>query len=685
MKKNDFLLEIGVEDFPARFVRNSILQIKNSFLNFFKENKIEFKNILVDGSCKRFWIYVAELDTQIKPKKEVIKGPKKKIAFSEKGEPTKALIGFLKKYNADIEEVKFESIGDKEIVILEKETQGQKIENILSERIPVIIKNLHFEKNMLWPETDFPFPRPIRYILSLFGSKKINVNLAGIYSDRYSYNNFKKIRITFPSEYFKIMKKNGVILKKEERIEKLFSYLPQKEKNIGGKIVKDNELLDELLELNENPCIIVGSFKEKYIQLPKEIIITVLKQHQKFFSFVNKQDNLIPFFLAVIEKGKDIKKVIKNMERVVEARLEDALFFFTNDLKKDIDYFIEKLKGIVFLENLGSYFDKTERIKNLVEYIINDKEHINREISLKIAELSRFDNATELVYEFPSLEGTAGKIYALNKGIDKDIAYGIENFRTNPKNLETLVVFIADKIDTLVGAFLLDKIPKGSFDPLGLKKLATILIEKIIEFDFDIDLKGIIQKSLFLYKKNNVRNLKEFILSRAEIVFKNLGFNYDEINTVFSSKDNLNFSLCNKKLISLKKIRKEENFYGLISGFKRANNILLQAEKKGITTEGNVNETLFKEKEEKQLYNKFLTVKNKFDDNFNKSLFYEALKELVFLKKDIDNFFDKVLVMEKNESLMKNRISLLNNIKNLFFKFGDLSKIVIEGEEGGKK
>jgi len=675
-KKLDLLIEIDTEPFPARFVRDFVKGLEEGLKRVLNEERIDFGEVSSCGSVYRVWVYIKDVSTNTEEKIKVIKGPKFKTAFLN-GNPTDALRGFLKKYNADLKDIDYEGEGEEKRVILNIKIFPRNTEEILMERTVEIFKSLSFEKMMRWPEADFPFPRPIRNILFMFGAKRVKVSFSKIESRNYCLKNDKRIKISSSSEFFKIMKNNGVILKKGERENIFLSKVNQVERRLKGNIVFDRDLLDEVLELNENPEVITGSFSEKFLQLPEEIIIEVLKEQQKFFCFKNMRGKLLPYFVACVEKGINKKKVSKNMERVVEARLEDALFFFKSDIEKNPDYFNEKLKGIVFQEKLGTLFDKKERVKKLSKFIIeNFKIEVEREITMKIAEYSKFDSSTKLVYEFPELSGVAGRIYLEVWGYDERIARGVEGVKKNPSDRETVIVYIADKIDTIVGSFILGKIPKGSFDPLGLKKEADNLLESC--FSIDIDLKKIIEYSFSLYKNSPLSEIYNFLISRLENILKEKGFRFDEIESVLNIKNFNPFDVL-KRVEAIRKIREEEDFKELITGFKRVNNILNQAEKKGENFFDGVKEEFLEKPEEKKLYDNFLTIKDEFDDILNNRDYYKALKVILKLKKDIDEFFDKVFVMVEDEKLRKNRITLLKAIRDGFFKIADLSKIVVEG------
>ncbi|HLD29883.1 MAG TPA: glycine--tRNA ligase subunit beta [bacterium] len=679
MKKNDFLLELGVEDFPARFVEKTRLELKDKMAGILNREKITFENIEAGGSTRRFWILVKNLASKSAGKDEVIPGPPERIAYAD-GKPSPALEGFLKKNNGNPEDVSIEEQGKEKRAILRRTVPGRPAADILEKEIPALIRSLSFPKQMRWPESDFLFARPIRSILAFHGRKMIRVHTAGIKSGQYSSSLSAKLRVNSAEDYFKNWPSRSVFLKKEDREKKFYQTLTEKEKKTRGRLVRDRELLDELLELNENPQAVLGTFKEKYLALPAPVIVTVLRHHQKYFSFEDDRGRILPYFLAVIEKNPSCAKIVKTMERVVQARLEDALFFFKNDSDKNIDYFLEKLKGMIYQEKLGSLYDKTERIAKLTIEIARDyfpQSGIDAALLGRTALLSRFDLATSLVYEFPELEGTAGEIYALEFGETPEIASGIRTFRQFPQTPATLALFVADKIDTLLSSFILEKIPTGSEDPHGLRKEATLLLSKVLESGRNLRIDKIVSAAARLMGKEVPSSLPEFLKSRLELLLKDMDFSYDEVAAVLAEEETLDPVLFSRKLEAIKKIRKEEaDFEALLTGFRRARNILTQAGKKGLSIPDRSDPSLFVEEAEKKLARDAEELKEEVEGHIGKSDYYSALKRLVHLRPDIDLFFDKILIMGEDAAQTANRLALLKKVISLFAHIGDLGRIV---------
>ncbi|MEO0097639.1 MAG: glycine--tRNA ligase subunit beta [candidate division WOR-3 bacterium] len=684
--KNYFLLEIATEELPVSYIEPAIHFLKDNFLIFLKENEIELKEIKVFFTPRRIGFLVSGLPEKSKIKFIEIQGPPKNIAFSGNSALTEQGKGFLKANKAKEKDIVIKKIGDKEYVFIKKKVGGENLKKLISQELANFIKNIPFPKRMKISE-NLTFARPIHYILSLFNNQIIKFKIDNIKSSNLTYphrdKSFKPIKIKSAKEYFNILRKNGVIVLYEEREKLFYQNLKKILKKIDAEIIEDKELIFEMLNICEYPSLILCEFEKDYLSLPREIIITGLRNYLHALA-VSKDKELLPYFIVVINKPflknkKAINEIKTWYEKACQARLEDAKYYFNEDLKKPLEELVEEEKKVIWIEGLGSLYDKTERLISLIK-IIKDDEDLK-----KIAYLSKADLLTNMVREkeFTSLQGKMAGIYARYFNYPTIICDALyEQYEDLPKTIYGACLTIVDRIDNINASFIKGAIPKGSYDPFGLKKQADNIINTIVHHNLDINLKELISADLELFLKLNINFDKEkikkevssFLKERLELYIQEKGYSYDIARAVtkiiwFNPKKAL------KRCEYLKKLKEEkkEDYEKIVIGQKRVRNIL-----KGINLENlDIDENLLIKEEEKEVLKYNQEILKNYEEALNNENYEKALNYLLSLRPYIDKFFDNVFVMDEDLNIRNNRLKIVKLIKDIFDKYCDFSECVI--------
>ncbi|MGQ9818178.1 MAG: glycine--tRNA ligase subunit beta [bacterium] len=680
----DFLLEIGFEDFPPSFLTKAANDLTEQIEELFKRERIFYRTIRKIYTSRRIGVLMLGVARKQKPQTEVIQGPPKKFAFDENGKPTKMLEGFLNAHNLKLSEIKITETQKGEYITVLKTTPAKDTDDILYYEIPRIIASLEFPKTMVWNKEKIRFPRPIRWIVGLLDRKPLRFKYAGFEAERYSMPNihfsFEPIRLEKPREYMNFLRHGGVIVDPNERRKIIKNRILKRAKLLNGEPVYDDNMLEEINCTVEYPDVASGEFDLEFLKLPEEILKTTLKTlgNLIWIKGTNK------FICIYNGKRKAEENVGRGYSRVLKARLKDAYFYYQNDLKQGIVRMQEATKDMVWLDGLGTIYDKSLRlIKTLKNF--EGLPDLNMDILKRAAELCKADLLSSMVREkeFTSLQGIMGYYYALNAGEDEGVAIAIKEHYLPafsgdelPNSREGAVLSIVDKIDNVVGAFITGQRPTGSYDPLGVKRNAYAVFNICDIHNFDIEISPIVEDHLRLFKTDLDKEIIiEFFTERFERYLQDLGFRYDEIDAVLYST-NLNIYDARLRCESLKGFRDKPDFLQLVIGQKRVRNIL-----KNIDDPGKVDVSLFSKPAETNLYEQGTAVEQKLAPLFAEKKYLEIMRLLLAMRKDIDKFFDEVLVMCEDKVLQKNRLALVNFINLLFLKFADLSKIVIEGEK----
>ncbi|MCX7994659.1 MAG: glycine--tRNA ligase subunit beta [candidate division WOR-3 bacterium] len=681
----DFLLEIGFEEFPTGYINKAASELLEKVEDLFKRERIFYRTMRKIYTSRRIGVLVLGVAKKQKPQPIVIQGPPKKFAYDENGKPTQTLEGFLNAHGLKLSDIKIVKTEKGEYVIATKEMPAKDTEDILYYEIPKIIASLEFPKTMVWNGNKVRFPRPIRWIVGLLDRKPLRFKYAGLEAERYTMPNFhfsfKPIRMEKPREYMNFLRHGGVIADPNERRKIIKNRIHEKARILKGEPVYDENMIEEINCTVEYPDVTYGEFDQEFLKLPEEILQSTLRALGNLI-WIKGTNNFICIFNG---RKKAAQNVGLGYARVLKSRLQDALFYYQNDLKQGIEKMLEGTKEMVWLEGLGTVYDKSIRLVKSIEYFESIPDLDIKSLK-RAAELCKADLCSSMVREkeFTALQGVMGYYYARASGEKEKVAIIIKEHYLPafsgdriPITKEGAVLALIDRVDNILGALLSGQRPSGSYDPLGVRRNAYGIFNIVDQHKLDIELLPIFWEHLKLFKKDiDKKMVQEFLIERAERYLEELGYRYDEVDaTIYNT--NLNLYDTRLRCEALKDFRDKEDFTKLVIGQKRVRNIL-----KNIKEIGEVNPELFEKSEEKNLYERGQEVEKKMTPLFAEKKYTEILILLLGLRKDIDRFFDEVLVMCEDKNLQKNRLALVNYINQLFLKFADLSKIVIEGEKG---
>ncbi len=683
--EKDFLLEIGCEEIPASFLYPAGEYLEKKLKELFERKKVKFKKIQKFITPRRIAVLVEDLEKHTQREEVEFQGPPKKIAFTEDGKLTTAGLKFLKAKDASFKDSFIKNTPKGEYLFVKKVVGGEKTAQILKEELKKIILSIPFQKTMRWNGKE-KFARPIRWIVSLFEDEVIEFEVAGIKSGRKTYPNRnlnKKIEIKKPKDYEKLLEENYVIVSYEKRRKILYEKLSKKAKSLHGELIENKELLDEVTNLVEYPRVVSCEFDKRFTLLPRDVLVTALAKHQKAFSVQDEKGGLKTEFLVVLNNPFAVDEKVKPwFERMVVSRLDDALFYMEEDLKKGIYPLVEEEKNVTWIEGLGTLYNKTERLLKLGEEFVKYIPGASISKYKKAAYLSKADLLTNLVREkeFTSLQGTAGKEYLLKLGEDKRIAQAVEDQYlprfpedTLPKTPEGALLSILDKADNIYASFLKGEIPKGSRDPFGLRRQMTGILMIALSRKIYIPLFEIFDRIRKLFKKDGktLEKIKIFIKERERNFLMDKGFKYDMVDAVLAVvEDDIYDAFL--RVSSLKDIEKDKDFEKLVIGQKRISNIL-----KGVKAGTKINKDLLEKKEEIELFEKAKSIEDRIKESIEKKRYKKTIQLLISLREYIDRFFDNVFVMTENKKIRKNRLALLQYLRTLFISFADLSKIAM--------
>lgn len=684
---NYLLFEVGVEELPSRFVESTLGQIKSNLTKLFKENRINFNDIKTYGTPRRLTFVVEGISDKQSDLEEEVKGPSKKIAIDAEGNFTKPALGFMKSKGLKEEDVVFKTVGKDEYIFGTIRQAGCDTSQVLKTILPEAVKSVVFPKAMRWGGKNMKFARPIRWMVTLLNDNVLEVDLEGIVSSNvtkgHRFLGQSEFEVTSLEDYFAKLEENYVILDQVKRKEIIKNQCIEVAKSLGGEIEFDEDLLEEVTHLVEYPTAFYGEFDADYAKLPKEVVTTPMQQHQRYFP-VLKDGKLLPNFIAV-RNGDDykIENVKKGNEKVLEARLADALFFYKEDTKKSLESYIEKLKSVVFQAKLGTVYDKTLRIEKLSTDILNLLGLSNEnEDTKRAAKLCKADLVTGMVFEFTELQGVMGREYAKVSGENESVSEAIfEHYLPRfagdilPKTNPGIALSIADKLDSIAGFFAIGIQPTGSQDPYALRRQALGIINIIMDSKIDVSLKSLIELALENYtniefnKEEVTAQMMEFFKERIKNLFRELGIRYDVIDAVLSSNID-DISDMNLRAIELNNWLQKDELVEMLTAFNRVSTLAQKA------ISSDVSESLLKEDAEVKLYNEFKVIKEKVNELLNEKKYSESLDCFASLRPSIDAMFDSVMVMDKDEAIKNNRLGLLKQIYDTMLSICDLSKIV---------
>lgn len=654
-----YLLEIGCEELPYKFIPSAISQLQNGFENFLNTNKVQFDDVKVYATPRRLAVIISGLEKESKDEEKIVKGPIKKVAYDENGNLTKAGEGFCKKNGVNPDDLFIQDDYLHAKIII----KGKSIVELLKENVPSIILKLQGSHFMRWSDNDEKFSRPIRWIVSILDRDEVKIKIIDKESSnvtrghRFAQQN---VYINNPDDYVEIMRNCCVIVDQEERRQRIIDKAKEEAAKLGAEPYYTDDLLEEVTFITEYPVPATCEFNPDYLRLPEELVVTVMAVHQRYFALY-KDGKLINKFITMTNYlGDEFKNIQEGNVRVIKARLDDAVFFFNEDTKKPLADYVEDIKGITFQKGMGSMFDKAQRMVKLSKSMIGDNASVER-----TALLAKADLATKLVFEFTELQGFIGADYARVAGETENVSEGIKEhyFPLNAdgeiaKTLEGQIVGIADKIDNICAVFAEGKKPTGSSDPLGVRRAALGIIRTILANGLKIDIEKLIKDALELLPAGNkdvADEINEFFIQRL-VIF--LSDKYSKNVLEACSKNALaDLNDYIKRVETVSKL----DCPPLLESANRVLRMLKQDSTKS------VDKNLFKEAAERELYEQMQTV--------SASEYSAYLKQLEAINPAVEKFFNDVLVMDKDENVKENRLALLTVLKSKYNHIADFSKL----------
>lgn len=685
----DLLLEIGLEEVPAKFMPPALAELKQMAETQLQEQRIGYDAVITYGTPRRIALVVKNIADKQLDLEEEVKGPAVKAAFDADGNPTKAVQGFARGQGVAVADLHQKKLNGGMYVFAVKKAAGVATAEVLPTLLPQLITGLHFSKPMRWGYTEMRYARPIRWIVALYGKEVVPFCLEDITSGNVSrghrYLGSAQLLIPAAEEYVTVMEQDYVIVDQEKRQAMILEQIQKLADEVEGTVEIDAELLEEVLYLVEYPTALMGNFNPAYLMMPEQLVITPMKEHQRYFP-VLKGHHLMPKFVTVRNGNAEHLDIVQEgNEKVLEARLADAKFFYDEDLKIKLEDNVEKLKTIVFQEKLGTIYDKMLRVREGAA-VITDLLQMGfdvKERAMRAAYLAKADLVSNVVYEFPELQGLMGEKYAFAQGEHPLTTKAISEHYL-PKNadgeipvtFEGLICSIADKMDTIVGCFAAGIEPTGSQDPYALRRQAAGICSMILGRSILVSLTTLIQQAIDHYPAEIIgdkaaicQRVYEFFEQRIRNVLNDKGFRYDVIEAVVScGYDNLTETLLRAE--ALNKMQATDTFAKVLTAFTRANNLSKKAA--SITVE----ETYLVEDVEKQLWQDVQFAENAITTQVENRQYAQALTVISTLEESISAFFDGVMVMDENDNIKNNRLALLVRVSALSSKIADLTKIV---------
>lgn len=686
----DLLFEIGTEELPWGAVQDGRVQLRENASAIFARERLEYESMEIYSTPRRLALFVRGLSEKQKDEIKAIKGPSKDAAFDEEGRPTRAAEGFARSRGVRVEDLEVRSTEKGEFVFAVIKEGGCPTQEILPQLLEEIMHSFNFRKSMRWGTREFRFARPVRWLVALYGEQVLDFEFEGIRAGNVTMGRRfigpSRVTITRPEEYLKSLREIGILADQEERKRAVREGMERVASGAGLVPVPVPETFDEVVDLVEAPCVVLGEFDGKYLQLPREVLFTAMQEHQRYFPTLTQEGQVAPAFIFVHNADPSFNDVIrKGNERVLKARLEDASFFFQEDKKRKLEERLEDLKHVVWQAKLGTLYEKSLRLSRLAACMA-DLAHLGDEVGEKASRaglLCKADLVTSMVVEFPSLQGVMGRIYALESGEDDEVAWAIEEHYLPrwsgdrlPETGAGAVLALAEKADNLVGCFSVGLMPSGSEDPYALRRQAAGVIQIIRRFGFHLDLRRVFEKAADLLgveePRETLERLSDFFLQRFRQFIIGEGYDYDLVDAVlpFVLNDVLD---AHGRLQALSEARKEGWLQKIYTGFERCYNLSRQSTGRGLE------ESLLVEPAERELYSRLVWSQEPLQRHLDESEYRKALKVLLELAPYVDRFFAEIFVMGDDADLRENRLALLREVVSLYRSFADFSRVVTEG------
>ena len=684
----EFFIEIGSEEIPSGYVQPALEYMCEELASFFSSNRIQSEKPQILGTPRRLVVSVKGVDALQEDSVDLFYGPNISVAFDDKGEPTKAAIGFARGKGLDVLSLTRESTPKGEVVCARVEKKGRPTLEHLNEFLPQFIGKIPFPKKMRWGSKTHPFARPLHWITAIFDGKPLHFSFDGIECGDFSLGHRflkpDKFQVKNLSSYMEQSANHFLMVDPELRKQKIFEQVQSLAHEAGGSVEENLGLLNVVNYLVEYPVAIRGDFDADFLELPKELLVMTMKYHQKYFHVSNEKGNLLPYFIT-ISNMPATDKIKNGNERVLRARLEDARFFYNEDKKKNLDDFVDGLKGVVFQKKLGTLYEKMERISSLAGNLCNRTCPDKQLQALRAGRLCKADLVTLMVYEFPELQGIMGGYYAAHSGETPEVSLAIkEHYRPDfagdapPESELGAVIAVADKLDTILGCIGVGLIPSGSEDPYALRRNALGIIQIFLHRGWQVSLDSLVGdglRSMGSKLKLEPEAIKKHVLDLFSQRYKSHlnaeGFPHDAIDCVLSTGLDSIVDI-KAKVAAFSDLKKQPYFETLAITFRRVVSILKEG------SEGEVDPGLLNEPAEKKLFEAYLEVRDPVLRHIQNKEFDQALEKIAEIKPAVDGFFDEVRVMVEDVSLRNNRLYLLHQISGLFSGLADFSRIILK-------
>ncbi|WP_297406409.1 glycine--tRNA ligase subunit beta [uncultured Cetobacterium sp.] len=684
------LFEIGMEELPARFLVQTLKEMKENLEGKLKDKRIKFEDIKTFGTPRRLVVLVEGLAEKQEDLDILNMGPAKHVAFGENGEISRAGLGFAKSQGVEATDLEIIETPKGEYISVRKFMKGEETKTLVPELLKELVLEINFQRSMRWGVKKLKFARPIQWFLALLDSDVVEFEIEGIKSGRASRGHRffgENFEVATIDEYFEKIRANNVIIDIEERKNLIKKLIKENCESSNEHVLIDEDLLKEVTNLVEYPYPIVGTFNSDFLEVPQDVLIISMQVHQRYFPILDSEGKLLPKFVVVRNGIENSDEVRKGNEKVLSARLADARFFYHEDLKKSLVENVEKLKNVVFQKDLGTIYNKIERAQKVADYLVDAigmeerKENVLRTLLLAKADL-----VSNMIgeKEFTKLQGFMGADYAIRSGEDELVAKGIEEHYypryqgdVLPKGIEGIVAGICDRLDTLCGCFGVGIIPSGSKDPFALRRSALGIVNIILDANLNISLEALVEKALDTLEETGVlkrdkaevkKEIMEFFKQRALNVFTDMGYAKDVVSAVVDKNyNNLVDTLLRIKAVD--EFTKMDDFNNLVALMKRVGNI-----SKGF--EGDVvNAELLKEDVEKELFEKSNEVAHNAEIKLSEKDYIGYLNVILSTEDVINRYFESIMVMDKDEAIKNNRLSQLNYISGIFNKIVNLALI----------
>ena len=682
----ELFLELGTEEIPAGFIPRALNDMENLLRQELEHARVCHGEVKTFATPRRLAISVAEVSTIQQRQELELTGPPARIAYDELGQPTKAAIGFARTNGVEVADLKIVQTEKGAYLGISKVIEGGNTSDHLSEILTRVINKISFKKSMRWKDLDVRFARPVHWIVALYGGEVVPVS----YGDLQSGNRSRGHRFMAPDEfcvdgvtdYIENARRQHVIVDIVARRQLIEEQLQALAEQLGGRINPDDELLQEVTFLVESPQALAGSIEGSFLQLPPELLITSMREHQRYFTLVDRQGKLLPHFITVANTHAiDPGVVVAGNERVLKARLADAMFFWREDQKAPLEARLEALKKVVYQAQLGTSFEKVERFSELATTLAVEFAPDTLELTRRAAWLGKCDLETLMVYEFPELQGVMGREYALLEGEDPRVATAIyEHYLPTqaggllPTDDVGAFVSIADKIDTICGCFSVGLIPTGTADPYALRRNAIGILSIILDRDYALSIPDLVSRSVSLLDSKSQRPAPDVVADVVTFIRLRLvnqlaqQYSADVVDAVLSASFTAPVDAL-ARIKALTTLKQRADFDLLSVAFKRVGNMVKQPVAARVTSD------LLVEASEKALYQQLQLVEQDVSAAVNRGDYVAALEAVARLRQPVDAFFDGVMVMVDDESIRNNRLALLTAISALFSGIADFSRL----------